>query len=92
MHSDPVLIYVWQLHEHLHAFHLVSHLSLAALPVDSLFEFSSTVLCAAVILDIDQISSLSHVHLPSAKFAGEGVADHLRVRTSIDIDDHRIFL
>ena len=91
VHSYPVLIDVRQLHEHLHAFHLVSHLSLTALPVDSLLEFCSTVLCAAVVLDIDQIASLSHVHLPSAKFAGEGVADHLGVRTSIYIDDHRIF-
>ena len=67
VYADSVLVHIWQSHEHLHSFHLVCHFCLSALAVDGLFECKSAVFCSSVILDIDQVSSLSHVHFPSAR-------------------------
>ena len=92
MDSDSVLINVRQVHEHLHALHLVGHLGLSALTVDGLLEGCAAVLGASVVLDIHQIASLSHVHLPSAELCHVCVLDHLRMRASVYIYDYRIFL
>ena len=77
MNSYAVLVYIRQFHEHLDAFHLVSHLSLTALSVDRFLKLSSSVLCSSIILNINKISSLGHVHLPSSELGHVGVLHHL---------------
>ena len=77
MDADAVAVDIWKVHEHLHALHLVGHLRLSALSVDRLFEFETTVLCSSVVLYIHEISSLCHVHFPTAKQSHVCVLHHL---------------
>ena len=70
VYSDSVLIHIREAHEHLYAFHLVSHFRLTALAVDSLLEGCTSVGCTSVVLDINEVTPLSHVHLPSSENEG----------------------
>ena len=77
MYSDTLLVDIWKLHQHLHSFDLVCHFRLTALTVDRLLEVQTSVLRAPVILDIDEIAALCHVHLPPAELSHVCVLDHL---------------
>ena len=77
MHSYSVGINVRQFHQSPHADHLVGHFGLTALSPDCLFVVQTSVGSAPVVLDIDNIASLGHVHFPAAQFCTEGVAYHL---------------
>ena len=68
MHSYPVPVYIRKVHKHPDAFHLVRHLGLPALSVDGLFVLGALVQCASVVLHIDEITSLGHIHFPRAEF------------------------
>ena len=60
--------------------------------MDGLLELKSAIKSASVVLYVDKIASLSHVHLPSAQLRHEAVSYHLRVRTSVNIYYCRILL
>ena len=92
MYSDAVCVYIRETHKHLHAFYLVCHFCLSALPVNCLLKLCSTVLSTSVILYIYEVATLSHIHLPSSEITHECVLDHLRMRTSIYVYDCRILL
>lgn len=90
VYANPGGIHVRQAAEPVDAHHLVFHLGEAAAAVDGLLEGGAAVLCAPVVLDIDQITLLGHEHLPHADVAQPGVLDHLTVRSAIDIQDDGI--
>ena len=92
MYSDAVAVDVRKFHKHLHSLHLVRHLRLSALSVDRLLECETAVLRASVVLYVDEISSLCHVHFPSAEQSHVCVLHHLRMRSAVDIYDYRVLL
>ena len=92
VYSDTVLVDIRKVHEHIDSYHLVGHLCLSALSVDGLLELETTVLSTSVVLYIYEVSTLCHVHLPSAELAHICILDHLRMRTAVYINDNRVFL
>ena len=64
----------------------------SALAVDGLLELRSPVSRAPVVLNVDEVALLGHQHLPHPYVAQPLVADHLGLRTAVDIDYQRIFL
>ena len=77
MDTDAVFVNIREIHQHLDSLHLVSHFGLSALFVDGFFKLGTAVLCSSIILNVNQITSLSHIHFPSAQFSHEGVFYHL---------------
>ena len=92
MHADSVLIHVRQCHQFAKPGHLVSHLRLSAVFVDSLLISSATVFRTPVVLHIDDVAALRHIHFPKPYLSKPGIIHHLRMRTAIDIQDDRILL
>ena len=92
MYSDAVPVHVRQCLERLDSDHLVSHLGLSAVFVNRLLELRTAVLRAPVVLHIDNVSALGHIHFPHPHLAEPCVRNHLGMRTSIYVENHRIFL
>ena len=93
MHAYALPVYPRAaLEQFLQAGELVLGLGVAAETVDGLLELGAAVLRAPVVLHIDGVALLRHHEFPHANAAEPAVLDHLRVRTSVNIDDEGIFL
>ena len=77
MDSDAVGVDPGEGFEHLDSLHLILQLVDSAFAVDLLLEFKTPVLGSAVVLDIDYVAFLRHVHFPHADLAEPCVGDHL---------------
>ena len=90
--ADAVAVHPGMRHQPFHAFHLVGHLGLAALAVNGLLVFGAVVGRTAVVHREDDVAVLGHIDVPARHTALIDVADELRMRTAIDVEDHGILL
>ena len=91
MYTDSVSIHERKTLQHFDSNHLVLHFALSALAVDCFLIFGAPVLSAPVVLDIDNVPLLGHKHLPHPDLSEPAVLNHLGMRSSIDVQYHRIF-
>ena len=75
-----------------HALHLVLHLNLSQLAEGSLFEVTSTIFRATIVEDEQHIALLCHVGLPRTTVPVPASLHIVSMRTTIHIDNGRIFL
>ena len=92
MYAYSFLVDERKFHHHAHSDHLVGHFGLSALSMYGLFELQTSVLSTSVILYIYEITLLGKVHLESAELGEICVLYHLRMRTTININYHRVLL
>ena len=67
VYADAILVNPLVRHQPLHTSHLVSHLGLTALAVDSLLELCTTIRCASVVHYEYHVATLCHIHLPATQ-------------------------
>ncbi len=87
MYSNALRIHIGEFHQAADAHHLVFHFGLSAPAVDGLLKGGAAVGCAAVVLDIHQISLLGHEHFPHADIPKPTVLDHLGMRAAVNVND-----
>ncbi len=90
MDSHAGRIHPRHLQQAVHSHHLVLHLRLSAFPVYGFLVSGSVPERSPVVLHIYYVTALSHKHFPHTDVPEPRTVDHLRMRTSIDIDQQRI--
>ena len=92
MNTDALFIDIGQRLKVFDSFHLVLHFNLSKLAESSLLEIPAAVFRASVVDDEHQIAFRGHIRLPATTHIMPGGIDTMGMRTSIDIDDGRVFL
>ena len=92
MYADSVFIYVRHGHELTESCHLVFHFCLSALFMDGFLVFCAMTFCTSVVLDVNDVAALCHVHFPKSSLTEPAVVHELEVWSTVYVKYYRIFL
>ena len=77
MYADTLLVHVREGHELAQSCHLVSHLALSGIVVYGFLVLCSMTFRTTVVLNVDDVAALCHIHFPESYLAQPAVVDHL---------------
>ncbi len=92
VHTNSSRINVRQLKEVLNATHLIGHLVYTKVAVNNAFEIEATICRTTIINGEHDVSLLSHMVVPKPGSTKPSVGNQLSMRSTVNINNHRIFL